>query len=84
MEKLNNISELSLIIKYAYRDLIRNYKKIFSIILTLFISLFILSAILTIEDSLKKELNDNSKALLGGDLEIDYNRIQGDLTLVEK
>jgi putative ABC transport system permease protein len=84
MEKLNNISELSLIIKYAYRDLIRNYKKIFSIILTLFISLFILSAILTIEDSLKKELNDNSKALLGGDLEIDYNRIQGNLTLVEK
>ena len=84
MEKLNNISELSLIFKYAYRDLIRNYKKIFSIILTLFISLFILSAILTIEDSLKKELNDNSKALLGGDLEIDYNRIQGDLTLVEK
>ena len=66
MEKLNNISELSLIFKYAYRDLIRNYKKIFSIILTLFISLFILSAILTIEDSLKKELNDNSKALLGG------------------
>src|SRR6056300_512759 len=74
MEKLNNISDLGLIIKYAFRDLVRNYKKIFSIILTLFISLFILSAILTIEESLKKELNDNAKALLGGDLEIDYNR----------
>ena len=50
----------------------------------LFISLFILSAIFTIEDSLKKELNDNAKVLLGGDLEIDYNRNQGDLNLVNK
>src|SRR6056300_109681 len=84
MEKLNNISDLGLIIKYAFRDLVRNYKKIFSIILTLFISLFILSAILTIEESLKKELNDNAKALLGGDLEIDYNRDKGNLELVNK
>ena len=84
MEKLNNSSELSLIFKYALKDLSRNYKKISSIIVTLFISLFILSAIFTIEDSLKKELNDNAKVLLGGDLEIDYNRNQGDLTLVDK
>ena len=84
MEKLNNISDLGLIIKYAFRDLVRNYKKIFSIILTLFISLFILSAILTIEESLKKELNDNAKALLGGDLEIDYNRDKGNLELVNE
>ena len=39
---------------------------------------------LTIEDSLKKELNDNAKSLLGGDVEIDYNRVQGDLELVDK
>jgi putative ABC transport system permease protein len=84
MEKLNNISDLGLIIKYAFRDLVRNYKKIFSIILTLFISLFILSAILTIEESLKKELNDNAKALFGGDLEIDYNRDKGNLELVDE
>ena len=84
MEKLNNPSELSLIFKYALKDLSRNYKKISSIIVTLFISLFILSAIFTIEDSLKKELNDNAKVLLGGDLEIDYNRNQGDLNLVNK
>src|SRR6056300_479493 len=84
MEKLNNISDLGLIIKYAFRDLVRNYKKIFSIILTLFISLFILSAILTIEESLKKELSNNAKALLGGDLEIDYNRNQGNLELVNQ
>ena len=84
MEKLFKISELQLILKYAFRDLVRNYRKIFSIILTLFISLFILSAILTIEDSLKKELNDNAKSLLGGDVEIDYNRVQGNLELVDK
>jgi len=81
---LTKLNELSLVLKYAFKDLSRNYKKIFSIIVTLFISLFILSSILTIEDSLKKELNDNAKALLGGDLEIDYNRTQGNLELVEK
>ena len=84
MEKLVKSNELSLIFKYALKDLIRNYKKISSIIITLFISLFILSSILTIEDSLKKELNDNARALLGGDIEIDYNRIQGNLKLVEE
>ena len=84
MEKLNKYSEFTLIFKYASKDLGRNYKKISSIILTLFISLFILSAIFTIEESLKKELNDNAKVLLGGDLEIDYNRNQGNLNLVNK
>ena len=84
MEKLIKSNELSLIFKYALIDLSRNYKKISSIIITLFISLFILSSILTIEDSLKKELNDNARALLGGDLEIDYNRVQGNLDLVNE
>lgn len=54
MERSNNSSEFNLIFKYALKDLSRNYKKISSIIITLFISLFILSAIFTIEDSLKK------------------------------
>ncbi len=84
MEKSNNSSEFNLILKYALKDLSRNYHKISSIIITLFISLFILSSIFTIEDSLKKELNDNAKALLGGDLEIDYNRNQGNLDLVNQ
>ena len=66
MEKLINLSEINMIFKYALRDLRRNYKKISSIIVTLFISLFVLSTIFTIEDSLKKELNNNARALLGG------------------
>ena len=84
MEKLSNLSEINMIFKYALRDLKRNYKKISSIIVTLFISLFVLSAIFTIEDSLKKELNNNAKTLLGGDFEIDYNRNQGNLELINK
>ncbi len=84
MEKLNNYLKFSMICKYALRDLSKNYNKILSIITTLFISLFILSAIFTIEDSLKKELNNNAKLLLGGDLEIDYNRNLGNLDLVDQ
>ena len=84
MEKLNNSYQFILVIKYALKDLGRNYKKISSIIVTLFISLFILSAIFTIEDSLKKELKDNAKALLGGDLEIDYNRNPGNIDLINQ
>ena len=84
MEKLIKSNNLGLIFKYALIDLSRSYKKIQSIIITLFISLFILSSILTIEESLKKELNDNARALLGGDLEIDYNRVQGNLELINQ
>jgi len=50
MEKLSKLSGYKLTLIYALRDLRRNYKKISSIILTLFISLFILSSIFTIED----------------------------------
>ena len=84
MEKSNSYYQLRLVLIYALKDLKKNYKKISSIIVTLFISLFILSAILTIEDSLKKELKDNAKELLGGDLEIDYNRNQGNLDLINQ
>ena len=68
MAKSSSFIQPSLIIQYACRDLARNYKKISSIIITLLISLFILSSILTIEDSLQKELNNNARALLGGDV----------------
>ena len=57
--------------RYAIRDLTRSYKKLSSIIITLFISLFILSLIINLESGLKKELNNNAKILLGGDFEID-------------
>ena len=78
------MNDLSLYSKYAFRDLIRSYSKILSIIITLLISLFILSAILTIEESLENELNENSRVLLGGDLEIDYSNKEGDKGLISQ
>ena len=78
------MNDLSLYSKYAFRDLIRSYSKILSIIITLLISLFILSAILTIEESLEIELNENSRVLLGGDLEIDYSNKEGDKSLISQ
>ena len=85
MAKLfNSQLDFKTILQYAFRDLVRSYKKISSIIITLFISLFILSSIITIEESLQNELKANAKALLGGDMEVDYNRVQGNLNLVEE
>ena len=84
MVKLNKNQNFSLYFKYALRDLTRSYNKISSIIITLFISLFILSSIMTIEDSLENELNENAKLLLGGDIEIDYNNKEGDQTKIDK
>ena len=75
MVELISSSSFKLYLKYALRDLSRSYYKILSIIITLFISLFILSTILTIEDSLETEIKNNSKLLLGGDIEIDYNQV---------
>ena len=84
MVELISSSSFKLYLKYALRDLSRSYYKILSIIITLFISLFILSTILTIEDSLETEIKNNSKLLLGGDIEIDYNQANGNLDLVDK
>ena len=84
MVELISSSSFKLYLKYALRDLSRSYSKILSIIITLFISLFILSSILTIEDSLETEIKNNSKLLLGGDIEIDYNQVKGNLDLVDK
>ena len=84
MVKLSKNQNFGLYFKYALRDLTRSYNKISSIIITLFISLFILSSIMTIEDSLENELNENAKLLLGGDIEIDYNNREGDQTKIDK
>ena len=84
MEKLSKFAEFKFTLIYSLRDLSRNYKRILSIIVTLFISLFILSSIFTIKDSLNKELKNNSRILLGGDIEIDYNRKEGNLKLINK
>ena len=74
MVKLLNNSQLNFYLTHACRDLLRSYRNILSIIITLFLSLFILSTIFTVKDNLEKSLSDNAKVLLGGDLELDYKK----------
>ena len=84
MVKLLNNLQLNFYLTHAFRDLMRSYKNILSIIITLFLSLFILSTIFTVKENLEKSLSDNSKVLLGGDLEIDYKKSEGNKYLLNK
>ena len=84
MEKLFNYTDIKFIFLFSIKDLFRSKGKLFSISITLFLSLFIYSTILTINLSLNEELSKNQKTLLGGDLEIDYNRGKADYNLISK
>ena len=84
MEKLFNYSEIKFIFLFSIKDLFRSKAKLLGISITLFLSLFIYSTILTINLSLNEELSKNQKTLLGGDLEIDYNRGKADYNLISK
>jgi len=84
MEKLFNYTDLKFIFLFSFKDLLRSKVKLLSISITLFLSLFIYSTILTINLSLNEELSKNQKTLLGGDLEIDYNRGKADYNLISK
>ena len=67
---MSYLREFYFIHQYAIRDIKRNFKSLWIIFITLFISLFLLSSIFTIKKSLNYEIETNSKELLGGDLEI--------------
>ncbi len=84
MEKLFNYTDIRFIFLFSIKDLFRSRAKLLSISITLFLSLFIYSTILTINLSLNEELSKNQKILLGGDLEIDYNRGKADYNLISK
>ena len=84
MEKLFNFTDIKFIFLFSIKDLLRSKAKLLSISITLFLSLFIYSTILTINLSLNEELSKNQKTLLGGDLEIDYNRGKADYNLISK
>ena len=61
MEKLFNFQDF----KYSIRDLTRSYKKISTIIFTLFISLFVLSPKLILADEPSGNLDsENSKLIM--------------------
>jgi len=84
MEKLFNYTDIKFIFLFSIKDLFRSKAKLLSISITLFLSLFIYSTILTINLSLNEELSKNQKTFLGGDLEIDYNRGKADYNLISK
>ena len=84
MEKLFNYTDIKFIFLFSIKDLFRSKAKLFSISITLYLSLFIYSTILTINLSLNEELSKNQKTLLGGDLEIDYNRGKADYNSISK
>ena len=84
MEKLINFTDIKFLLLFSIKDLFRSKAKLLSISITLFLSLFIYSTILTINLSLNEELSKNQKTLLGGDLEIDYNRGKADYNLISK
>ena len=66
-----DIHQFKLINKYALRDFSRSYKKLWVVTSTLFVSLLLLSLTFSIKEALNIEIENNSKELLGGDIQVD-------------
>jgi len=67
---LFDIQQFKLINKYALRDFSRSYKKLWVVTSTLFVSLLLLSLTFSVKDALNSEIDNNSKELLGGDIQV--------------
>jgi putative ABC transport system permease protein len=70
MGRLFDIQQLRLINKYALRDFSRSYKKLWVVTSTLFVSLLLLSLTFSVKEALNSEIENNSKELLGGDIQV--------------
>ncbi len=70
MARLFDIQQFRLINKYAIRDFSRSYKKLWVVISTLFVSLLLLSLTFSVKGALNSEIENNSKELLGGDIQV--------------
>ena len=70
MGRLFDIKQLRLINKYALRDFSRSYKKLWVVTSTLFVSLLLLSLTFSVKEALNSEIENNSKELLGGDIQV--------------
>ena len=71
MARLFDFQQFKLINKYALRDFSRSYKKLWVVTSTLFVSLLLLSLTFSVKESLNSEITNNSKELLGGDIQVD-------------
>ncbi len=65
-----DIQQFKLINKYALRDFSRSYKKLWVVTSTLFVSLLLLSLTFSVKEALNSEIDNNSKELLGGDIQV--------------
>ena len=65
-----DIQQFKLINKYALRDFTRSYKKLWVVTSTLFVSLLLLSLTFSVKEALNSEIDNNSKELLGGDIQV--------------
>ena len=70
MVRLFDIQQFKLINKYALRDFSRSYKKLWVVTSTLFVSLLLLSLTFSVKEALNMEIANNSKELLGGDIQV--------------
>ena len=70
MARLFDVQQFKLINKYALRDFSRSYKKLWVITSTLFVSLLLLSLTFSVKEALNTEIANNSKELLGGDMQV--------------
>ena len=70
MGRLFDIKQFKLINKYALRDFSRSYKKLWVVTSTLFVSLLLLSLTFSVKEALNSEIENNSKELLGGDIQL--------------
>ncbi len=57
-------------IKFCFKELNKNKSKIMKVFFTIFISLLIFSSVTSLKNSIQSEIKNNSKILLGGDLEL--------------
>jgi len=81
---VNLFKSFQFIHNQAWKDFIRNFHKRWVIIITIFISTFVLFLISALNFSINQELQKNTQTILGGDAEIETNIKILDQEIIEK
>ncbi|MDA1284264.1 MAG: ABC transporter [Proteobacteria bacterium] len=81
---VNLFKSFQFIHNQAWKDFIRNFHKRWIIIITIFISTFVLFLISTLNFSINQELQKNTQTILGGDAEIETHIKSLDQEVIEK
>ncbi len=70
--------------QFFIKELSKNKSKITRVFFTIFISLLIFSSVTILNNSIENEIKNNSRVLLGGDLELSTKNAALDLSLLKK